>query len=126
VLVLLGDRTAQHISGDGGALFRQEHPRDGVCGERHRSDPATHLDEHAAQLDEPEVGAVERIAQGLPENRVEPVAAGLDLGQPFRLGVVGQDRGRQGSGVVGLGGEGEVHASAPSASQRAGRARRSR
>jgi hypothetical protein len=128
--VLLGDRTAQRVVGRErdallpvAAVLPEEQACDGVRGERHRSNRPAHFDEHAAQLDETQASAVvrlgraerqqARVAQGTPQHRVEPVAGCLDLGQPFRLRVVGQDRGGQGRGVLGLGGEGEVHGFAP-------------
>ncbi len=130
VAALLGDGGAEHLLAAGragqplgllrgGALLGEQQRSGSVHGQRHRGDPAPDLDEHAAELEEPETrpvvllrdgeGQQSRVAQGRPEVAVEAVARLLDLLEPLVGGAVAQDACGQLGRLVLLGGEREVH-----------------
>ena len=87
------------------AELGQQQRRGAVHRERDRCDPATDLDQHAAQLDEPEPGAavllgqVQREQTGgaevAPQLGVEPVAGVLDGCHPVGGGAVAEDLRRE-------------------------------
>ena len=104
------------------AELRDDHRRRSVHGQRHGSDGAAHLDQHPAELDEAEPGAVvllgdregeeSGLGEVVPQGGVDARSGRLHLLLTLVGGALAEDGGGQLRRLVLLGGEGEVHGGA--------------